>query len=256
MEVEACLDKLPDCRLFRVQALFLTGLVDVEVEDFLFDDLGILAFERVALVEDEVDAATQGPNVNLLAEAALLQDQFGGRVVHMAAKVAPSQQLLEVVGETNGVELDDTASELLNPARVHVPVDVVLRVKVLQGNHDLVQDGESLIGCEGLFAEGLPLGDRIRGLHLDEKQVVGHNPVLFDWDEVFVLKRGEGLDHLDCAAPLLLIQGRYVDARHHLVQPCLLVMDQKDLTIALSKVEGDDQVGVVLRVGGTSRATP
>lgn len=174
----------------------------------------------------------------------------------MAAEIAPPEQLLEVVWESDSVEFDDTTCELLNPARVHVSVDVVLGVEVVKGNNDLVEDVEGLIRRKGLLAEGLPLRDRVRGLHLHEEQVVGHDPVLLDWDEVLVFEGGEGLDHLDGAAPLLLVKRGNVDASHHFVEACLFVVDQKDLSIALAEVEGDYQVGVVLRVGRTPRTTP
>lgn len=78
LEVEARLNELSDRRPLGVKTIFaLADLVHIEVEDLLFDDLRIFALERVALVEDVVDTAAQSPNVNFLAEAALLKDEFG-----------------------------------------------------------------------------------------------------------------------------------------------------------------------------------
>ena len=72
LKIEARLYQLFDCRLLCVQAiLVLASLVDVEVENLLLDDLGILALKGVTLVENVVNAATEGPDVDFLAETAL-----------------------------------------------------------------------------------------------------------------------------------------------------------------------------------------
>ena len=44
----------------------------------------------------------------------------------MAAEVTSPEQLLEVVRQTHGVEFDDTSSELLDPAWMHVTMYIVL----------------------------------------------------------------------------------------------------------------------------------
>lgn len=46
-------------------------LIHVEVEDLLLDQSGVFSLERVLLVENVVNAATQSPDVNLLAEGVL-----------------------------------------------------------------------------------------------------------------------------------------------------------------------------------------
>ena len=50
--------------------------IHVEVEDLLLDDLWIFTFERVTLVEDVVDAATECPNVDFVAKATLFKDEL------------------------------------------------------------------------------------------------------------------------------------------------------------------------------------
>ena len=114
------------------------GLTHVEVEDFLLDHLRIFPVKRIALVEDEVDAAPKCPNVDLLAEAVLLENELGGRIVDVSTEVAASQQLLEVVRQANRVELDNTAREVLDSTRVHIPVDIVLCVEELEPHYYLL----------------------------------------------------------------------------------------------------------------------
>ena len=96
----------------------------------MLDHLRIFSIEGIALVENEIDAATKRPNVNLLAEAVLFENQLGSRVINMTAEVTSPEQLLEIVRETHGVEFDDTASKLLDSAWMHVAMYIVLAVKV------------------------------------------------------------------------------------------------------------------------------
>ena len=56
----------------------LTMAIHVEVEDLLLYDLWIFTFERVTLVEDVVNAATECPNVDFVAKAALFTDELRG----------------------------------------------------------------------------------------------------------------------------------------------------------------------------------
>ena len=111
----------------------------VEAENLLFDHLRVLTFKGVHLIEDEEDAAAKGPNIDLLAECALLKDELRGRVVDMATEIATSQQLLEIVRQAYSVKLDDSTSELLDPTWVHVPVDIVVRMEVAQTLNNLFE---------------------------------------------------------------------------------------------------------------------
>ena len=52
--------------------------IHVEVEDLLLYDLWIFTFERVTLVEDVVNAATESPNVDFVAKATLFKDELRG----------------------------------------------------------------------------------------------------------------------------------------------------------------------------------
>ena len=49
----------------------MLSLVHVEIEDFLFDDLWVFTVERIAFVEDKVDAATKCPDVDLFTKTIL-----------------------------------------------------------------------------------------------------------------------------------------------------------------------------------------
>ena len=63
----------------------------------------------------------------------------------MTAEVAASQKLFEVVGQADCVEFHDAARELLNPARVHISVNVVFVVQVLEAEHNLLEHIEDLV---------------------------------------------------------------------------------------------------------------
>ena len=52
--------------------------IHVEVEDLLLYDLRIFTFERVTLVKDVVNAATESPNVDFVAKATLFKDELRG----------------------------------------------------------------------------------------------------------------------------------------------------------------------------------
>lgn len=72
---------------------------------------------------------------------------------------------------------------------------------------------------------------------------------------MLMLEAGKCLNHLNGTATFLLIKCGDVDAGDHFVDVFLLIMDKKDLTIAFTKVQRYDQIWVILRVGGTARAT-
>jgi hypothetical protein len=75
LEVEARLDQLPYCSLLRVETiLVLTRLIHVEVKNFLFYDLGVFTLEGIALVENEIDAASERPNIYFLTKTAFFKD--------------------------------------------------------------------------------------------------------------------------------------------------------------------------------------
>lgn len=140
--VETCLNELSDRRCLGIKSVLnLAGLLHVEVEDLVLDHLGVLAFKWIALVEDVVDAAPKGPDVDLLAEDTFLKDEFRCRIIDMTAKVTAPQQLLECVRQPNSVKFHDSALELLNPTWMHVSVNVVLRVHVVESLNYLIEDG-------------------------------------------------------------------------------------------------------------------
>ena len=147
LEVKARLDELSYCSFLRVK--IITGskshLLHIEVEDLLFDHLRVFPLERITLFEQEVDAASQCPNVNLFTKAAFLQDKLRGRVIDMTAEVASSEQLLEIVWQAYSVELNDSACKLLDSARVNIPVHIVLGVQVSKSFDNLAENAEQLV---------------------------------------------------------------------------------------------------------------
>lgn len=71
----------------------------------------------------------------------------------MTTKVASPQKFLEIIGQTYRVELDNTACKLLDPAWMDIPMNIVLRMQILQSNYDLVKHVKSLIRSECLFTK-------------------------------------------------------------------------------------------------------
>ena len=74
----------------------------------------------------------------------------------MATEVTTSQQLLEVVRQSNRVKLDNAARELLHSAWMNITMNVVLTMKELKGEDDLPDHEECLLLRKVLLAEGLP----------------------------------------------------------------------------------------------------
>jgi len=133
---------------------------------------------------------------------------------------------------------------------VHISVNVVLTVKVLDSNQDLAEDVENFEGRELAFAERLPLGDHLGGLHLDKDEVIGHNPIVEDFNKVLMFQSRQELDEHQCFASLLAVQGRDVHAGDHavlLLAVSFIVCDE-NFAIALLEVERIDHVGVVAAV--------
>ena len=57
------------------------------------------------------------------------------------------------------------------------------------------------------------------------------------------------LDHLNGTSTLFLVKRRDIDACHHFIFAAILVINQKDLAIALAKVKRDNQIRIVVRIG-------
>lgn len=74
-------------RLFFFSQGLLLGLQNLEVENLLLNFYGVFAFERVAFIHYEVQRASEGPYVDFACEFNFLEDEFGGRVVYMAAEI-------------------------------------------------------------------------------------------------------------------------------------------------------------------------
>lgn len=238
LEVEAGGDELSDGSPLAVHAVVhMPVLVHVEIEDLLLDHLGVFALKWVMLVEYVVDAAPQRPDVNFVAEAALFENELRGRVVDMTAEVAAPEEFFEVVRQAHRIELDNAAFELLNSAGMDVSVDVVVRVEELERTDNLVEHVKGLVVGHALLAVGLPLADGVWGFHLYEQEVVGHDPIVIDRDQMLVLEVLQRVDHLDCATPLFLVKCRDVNARHHFIFVGLLVVHEENLTITLAIVE-------------------
>lgn len=212
-------------------------LIHIEIEDLLLDHLWVFALERVAFVKNVIDAASQRPDVNLIAEAAFFEDELWGRVVNMTAEVATPQKFFEVVGKANSVKLDDTTFKLLNPTWMDISVDVVVRVEEGKSTNDLLKHVKRLVIAHVLLAKGFPLANGVWRFHLHEEEVVGHDPIVIYRHQMLVLKVLQSLDHLNSATAFLLVECRDVNARHHFIFVGVLVVNEKNLAIALAKVE-------------------
>jgi len=151
--VKACLQQV-----LRGSVLVqLRNLLNVEVQDPLLYFDWIFSIEGVLLVQNIEEAAPQRPNIHLRCEAWSLQYQLGSRVVDVTREIIAFEELLEVVRQANRVEFDDFVRELLNSAGVHVSMNEIVRVHVLECENDLVEHIEYFECCEFLFTEGLPL---------------------------------------------------------------------------------------------------
>ena len=89
---------------------------------------------------------------------------------------------------------------------MHVTIDKVVLVHVLECEHDLVEHIEDLERRELLLAERLPLAHDQWHFHLDEDKLVRNDPVAFNLHDVAVTKLRERLHQLDGLASLLTIQ--------------------------------------------------
>ena len=99
-----------------------------------------------------------------------------------------SKQLFKVVGQTHCVELDDAALKVLDPAWMHVSQYPFLGVEELKRLQDLSSDVKHFNSLECLLAERFPVLDWLWDVCLYEDEVVGHDPVLFYWDDVLMVE--------------------------------------------------------------------
>lgn len=60
----------------------------------------------------------------------------------MAWKVSSFKKLLEIIRQANSIEFDYTPFELLDSARVHISMDVVICMQEVQSEHDRMCDVE------------------------------------------------------------------------------------------------------------------
>ena len=166
----------------------------------------------------------------------------------MAREISSLQQLLEVVRQSNRVELDDAAGELLNSTRMHISVHVAMAMQEVEAEHDLMSHIEHFLEAEVLLAERFPVRNRVGDFHLDEDERVGHDPVPLNRDKVLMSEALECFNHLEGASSFLLIERRDINACYHFVHACLRVTSDKYLTISLSEVERYHHVGIVVGV--------
>ena len=86
----------------------------------------------IAFIEYIIQAATECPNVDLVRKRWLLENELGCRVVDVPGKIGPFQQFLEVIGQSNSVEFNNTTTELLDATRVHVSVNIALVMQIIK----------------------------------------------------------------------------------------------------------------------------
>ena len=98
-------------------------------------------------------------------------------------------------------------------------------------------DVEDLIQGKVLLAEGFPVGDRVWRFHLHKDELIGHNPVPFNWNKVRVFEALECLDHLKCTTTLFLVQCRNVNARNHFICTSVLIARNENLAVTFAEVK-------------------
>lgn len=151
----------------------------------------------------------------------------------MPAEVISLQELLKVVGQANSVEFNNTILELLNATRMHIPVRDAHGVDVVEAQHDRVHDLEDLLSAQLLLSERLPLTYVTGTLHFNENQLVCHDPIFADFNQVWMAQFRKHLDLSDGFAALVPIERANVNAGHHRLFPCLMVFNHENLTVAV-----------------------
>ena len=98
-------------------------------------------------------------------------------------------------------------------------------------------DVEDLIQSKVLLAEGFPVGDWVWRLHLNKDELIGHNPISFNWNKMVVFKTLECLNHLKCTTTLFLVKRRNVNARDHFICASVLIACNKNLAVTFAEVK-------------------
>lgn len=163
----------------------------------------------------------------------------------MSRKVVPFQELLEVVWKPDSVELNDATLELLNAGRVHISVRQALLMNVVEAANHGVHDLQHLLGGKFFLGEGLPLGDVFRTLHFNENELIRHNPVLADFNQVLVPQGSQRLHLSNGFSPLVAVEGANVDASDHGLLVGLRTLDHENLSVALFIVKALRHIVVI-----------
>ena len=96
-----------------------------------------------------------------------------------------------------------------------------------------------------MLAKRLPILDWIWHVYLNKDQLVWHNPILLNLDEIFLIKVSQSLNDLNRNDSLLLVKRRDVNASDHLLFVGHRVVHKEDLTIALPLVKRHDKILIV-----------
>lgn len=88
----------------------------------------------------------------------------------MSRKINALEQFLEVVGESDEVELNK-AVVVVDARRVNISVDNALRMKVGYSTAQLSEHAKNLVGGKGILTELLPRGNMVRCFRLKYKSL-------------------------------------------------------------------------------------
>ena len=202
-------------------------------------DLPVVAptVEEVLLVDPVVDAAAERPDVDLAVEEGDLHDHLWCRVVYVAAEVALLNQLLEVEGHADWVELD-ARPKAMEPARVNVSVDDAHLVDVLQGRGGNDQHVEYFRHRKGLLGVGLPHLRSWGGFHLDIDESILYHIVVENGHQARMPQLAKQVYETECIPPLLEVECSYVYAGHYFGLLRMHVNELENLAVAFFVEKG------------------
>ena len=146
----------------------LSWELDLLVQSHLEDLVWVLGHERGSSVKGLVDEDAKGVPVHRRVVALVLND-LGGDVLGSAAERVSSVTWQELLDEAEVSELDVSILLDQHILRLEVPVNEVLRVHVLEGQHNLPDVEPCMVNCE-LF-ELVDYADKVATFHVLDVQV-------------------------------------------------------------------------------------
>ena len=128
-------------------------------------------------------------------------------------------------------------------------MDVVVAVQEIEAFYYWLNNIEDFIQVvEFLVTEGPPLVDWVRHFHLNENKLSRDNPVLLNWDEIWMSQILKCLYHIYCDVVFVSVKRRYINASHHFILVCVDVSNHENFPVVFSIEKWGLHVGIVLGV--------